>query len=497
MGTYENNIKKAGEILKTQRYYNSIGALMSWDLWQGLPARGRGYRQEVSGYFTKEKLNLISGNETKKVVEYLRELDDSRYENIYHKAAARNLIKNYDRAVKIPVDLQIEMNNFTSEAQLVWKDALSKSDFDLYKPYIKRLFELKTKVAQSINKEQNPFDVLVGDVDEGLTVGRVDRLFSELKIAVVDILNRVREKNEETYDRILNLEVDKETVKRVCTKIVEEAFFDKDKATYWEVIHPVCIGVGPNDIRITTNFNKLFSGIFSMLHECGHGVYEYSSNKEVVDMGIWGGISGAMHESQSRFYENIIGKSPEFWTYFYPMLQEEVKGLRNVDLCDFYGAINRVRPTLRRIEADELTYNLHPIIRFEMEKEYFLGKLSTDDFYEAWNAKYKEYLGIEPQNAKDGVLQDVHWASGHIGYFQSYTLGNIYGGQFRNKMLEDIPDLYARIAKGDFSLLNAWNYENIHQYGNLYSPNDLIVKITGEEIQSKYFIEYLYNKFAV
>jgi carboxypeptidase Taq len=284
-------------------------------------------------------------------------------------------------------------------------------------------------------------------------------------------------------------------IKKVCSTIAEKSFFDKNKATYSEVIHPECIGVGPEDIRITTYFNDLIPSIFSMLHECGHGVYSYSSNEKVVDYGIWGGIHGAMHESQSRFYENLIGKSKEFWQYFYPLLQDEIKEFQNIDLDTFYNGINKVNISAKRLEADELTYSLHPIIRFEIEKEYFEGKLKTDDFYEAWNAKYKEYLGIEPQNDREGILQDIHWAAGLIGYFQSYTLGNIYGGQLRNKMLQDIPDLYQQIANGNFVALNKWNYEKIHQYGKLYSPNELIMKVTGEEIQSKYFVEYLNKKF--
>lgn len=495
MGNYDQSIKNIKEILKVQKYYSSIGALISWDLWQGLPKDGRSYRQEVNGYFVKESLDLLTNNETRKLIEYIRELDDAKYENIYDKAAARTLLKKYDRAIKVPIDLQIEINNFTSEAQMVWKEALNKSDFNLYKPYLKKLFELKTQVAQSIDKTKNPFDVLVNDVDEGLSVSKVDQLFGELKIAIFDLLGRIQEKNENIDNSFLDVSINKDKVKKICTRIVEEAYFDKNKATYSEVIHPVCIGVGPNDIRITTNYDDLMSSIFSMLHECGHGVYEYSSNKQVVDYGLWGGMLGSIHESQSRFYENIIGKSIEFWEYFYPMLQKEVKEFENIDLNTFYRAINKVKPTVKRLKADELTYNLHPIIRFEMEKEYFQGKLKADDFYEAWNAKYKEYLGVEPKNAKEGVLQDVHWASGFIGYFQSYTLGNIYGGQFRHKMLQDIPDLYQQIAKGDFKSLNKWNYENIHQYGNLYTPNELTVKVTGEEIQAKYFIDYLYNKF--
>lgn len=496
MEKYEKSIKKTKEILNIQKYYESIEALMGWDLWQGLPVEGRSYRQEVSGYFIKDSLQLITNSETKKLVEYLRDLDCNKYENIYDKAAARILVKSYDKATKIPVGLQIEMNNFTAEAQMVWREALNKSDFNMYKPYLKRMFELKAQVAQAIDNTKNPFEVLVSDVDEGLTVEKVDQLFKELKYSIIDILGLIKDKHSNIDNSILNVNIDRETIKKIATGIAEETFFDKNKGTYSEVIHPVCIGVGPTDVRITTYFHDLFPSIFSVLHECGHGVYNYSSNEKAVDYGIWGGISGAMHESQSRFYENIIGKSKEFWEHFYPMLQKEVKEFEKIDLDTFYNALNRVEPTLKRLDADELTYSLHPIIRFEMEKEYFEGKLKTDDFYEAWNAKYKEYLGIEPKNAKEGVLQDVHWASGHIGYFQSYTLGNIYGGQFIHKILKDIPDLYNQIANGNFDKLNKWNLENIHQYGNVFTPNELMMKVTGEELQSKYFIEYLNNKFV-
>lgn len=495
MLNYEKNIQKAKEIINTQRYYGSIRALMGWDLWQGLPMDGREYRQEVSGYFIKEQIKLITDYETKKLVEYFRELDEDKYIDLYDKALARMLIKRYDNAVKIPIDLQLEMSSFTSKAQMVWKEALNNSDFDLYKPYLKQMFELKTKVAEAMDNTRKPFDVLVDSVDEGLTVEKVDQLFSELKKGIISILSRIKDKHLAIDNSILKVNSSKDIIRKIGTQIVETAFFDKDKATYWEVIHPVCIGVGPTDIRITTYFNDLFPSIFSVLHECGHGVYSYSSNTKVVEYGLWGGISGAMHESQSRFYENIIGKSKEFWECFYPLLQSEIKEFKEIDLETLYKAINKVEPSLKRLDADELTYSLHPIIRFEMEKDYFDGKLKTEDFEEVWNAKYKEYLGIEPKNAREGVLQDVHWASGHVGYFQSYTLGNIYGGQFRNKMLKDIPDLYEQISKGNFEPLNKWNYENIHQYGDLYTPNELILKVTGEEIKSKYFIEYLEEKF--
>lgn len=492
---YKQNIEKAKEIMNVKRYYESINALMAWDLWQGLSKDGMDYRQKVNRYFVKNYLKLITDSETKEVVEYFRGMDESKYENLYDKAVARILIKSYDNSVKIPIELQLEMNSLTSKAQMVWKEALNKSDFELYKPYLKQMFELKTKIAQAMDKNREPFDVLVGSVDEGMTVEKVDQLFSELKDAIISILSNIKDKHSAIDDSILNVNCSEEKIKKISTHISETAFFDKDKGTYWEVIHPVCIGVGPNDIRITTYFHDLFPSIFSVLHECGHGLYMYSSNSKVVEYGIWDGIPGAMHESQSRFYENIIGKSKEFWECFYPFLQREIKEFEKIDLDTFYRAINKVQPSLKRLDADELTYSLHPIIRFEMEKAYFEGKLKIDDFNEVWNAKYKEYLGIEPKNAREGILQDVHWASGHVGYFQSYTLGNIYGGQFREKLLQDIPDVYQQIANGNFEPLNKWNYENIHQYGNLYTPNELMLKVTGEEVSSKYFIKYLDEKF--
>lgn len=495
MSRYSEKIKKAKDIVNIQMYYDSLKNLMDWDLWQGLPKDGLDYRQKVSGHFKKEQVRMIEDPETKGVVDFFRNQNSDEYENQYDRALVRKLIRNYDNATKVPVDLQLEMDSFIPEAQMAWKTALKKSDFKLYKPYLKKMFELKTRIAYALNKNGRPFDVLVDNADEGLTVNETENLFTELKTAIVDILGRNEDDFKRIDDSILKTDCRKATIKRLCTHIAEKAFFDKNKGTYGEVIHPYSYGVGPSDVRITTHFNELFSSLFGTLHECGHGMYYYGSNEKVVDYGLWGGIPGAVDECMARFYENIIGKSKEFWTHFYPFLEKEIKKFRDVDLDSFYKAINRPMPSLKRIEADELTYSLHPIIRFEIEKDYFEGKIKTDEFSDVWNAKYKEYLGVEPKNAGEGVLQDVHWATGHVGYFQSYALGNIYGGQFRNKMLADCPDILMQISRGDFKELNEWNFKNIQQHGNLYTPKELIHKVTGEELKAKYFIKYLYEKF--
>ena len=232
-----------------------------------------------------------------------------------------------------------------------------------------------------------------------------------------------------------------------------------------------------------------------MLHEGGHARYGYSSNDRAVECGLWGGLSGAMHEGQARFYENIIGKSPEFWRLAYPVAVKHFPYLKDVPMEKFYMAQMKVQPSLHRITADELTYSLHPIIRFEMEKDCFDGKTSTDDFEEIWREKYKETFGLVPKDAREGVLQDIHWASGHIGYFQSYTLGNLYGGQMLHAMKKVLPNFDELVEKGEFAPINQWLYDNVHQFGRAMTPTEVLLHATGEELTETYFLDYLRDKY--
>lgn len=496
MKNYTENIEKAKKFMRIRNYYGSINGLMEWDLWQGLSEEGRPYRYEVQGYFIREALELVTSIETAKQAEYFRGLSASDYANDYDRALGRTVVKLYDRACRVPADLQIELNNFTSKAQMVWREAREKADFNMYRPYLKGLFEIEKRVAEAIDPNRKPFDVLIDEVDEGLSVDKTGQLFSELKSAIVKMLDKIKSSGKFIDDSMLDIAFDKETLKELGIKILTSTGFDTRRGGFAEVLHPVCYGTGPRDARITVNYNNVMHTLFSFLHEGGHGMYNYRSDDRAIEYGIWGGVGGAVHESQSRFYENIIGKSYEFWQCFYPLLQSTFLSLSGVELADFYAAINKVNPSPMRLSADELTYSLHPIIRFEIEKDYFEGRITTDDFREVWNAKYKEYLGVEPDNDREGVLQDVHWASGHVGYFQSYTLGNLWGGQIRHTMLKAIPNVYNEVAKGNFSPLNTWLTDNIHRLGQLYTPKELILKVTGEELKSCYFIDYLNEKYS-
>lgn len=488
-------MEQALEILRHQRYYDSIQGLMGWDLWEGLSKKGQPYRGEVSGYFTRQALAELKSPETRKVVDALKERKPEDFEDIYLKGAAHELCQRYDRAVQVPEDLQVEVRNYTGQAQMVWRDALDKNSFEFYKPTIKGLFELKKRVAEAIDPNRPAFDVLCGTVDKGIDTQRVQQLFAGLKKGIVEIMEQIAPQHEKIDTSVLETPYTHQQRRDAAFEINLLTGFDPDCAHDSQVLHGMCTGVGPRDSRIAISYKGVWGGIFTMLHEGGHARYGYSSNDRAVECSLWGGLSGAMHEGQARFYENIIGKSPEFWRLAYPVAVKHFPYLKDVPMEKFYMAQMKVQPSLHRITADELTYSLHPIIRFEMEKDYFDGKTNTDDFEEIWREKYKETFGLVLKDAREGVLQDIHWASGHIGYFQSYTLGNLYGGQMLHAMKKVLPNFDELVEKGEFAPINQWLYDNVHQFGRAMTPTEVLLHATGEELTETYFLDYLRDKY--
>ena len=263
-------------------------------------------------------------------------------------------------------------------------------------------------------------------------------------------------------------------------------------------VHPFTITLGVGDVCITTSYDEgeLRSALYSCIHEGGHAIYEQNIDPALSGTMLMTGASMGIHESQSRPYENLIGRSRAFWQYFYPEAQKAFPQLKGVPLEAFYRAVNTVQPSLIRIEADELTYSLHIIIRYELEKAIFGGGADVVDLPHMWNAKYKEYLGVEPQNDGEGILQDTHWSGGNFGYFPSYALGNLYSAQFLFAMKRDMPDLESRISEGDFAGMNDWLKQHVHRHGAVYQPGELIRRVTGEPLTAKYFIDYLNEKYA-
>lgn len=491
-------VKKAIEVLKEQRYYDSIQGLMSWDLWEGLSENGQPYRSEVCSFFTKQGVEKMRSSEVADLIKELKTLPDTAYEDPYEKAAVRGLIKRYDELNLIPLELQIRLNNLNSVAQKAWQEAIKLDSFEHYKPYLKELFELKKEIAYAINPEGNPFDVLCDMADEGIDTKEVGVIFNRVKEGIIEILDEIREENEKIDDSSIRFKTDIPRIRDMAVEVNALTGYDYSNGKDSKTVHGMCTEVGPSDCRIAISYlGDPWVGLKTMMHEGGHGRYGHNSCQRAVECGVWGGVSGSTHEGQARFYENMIGRSLPFIKFAYPVIVKHFPKIAQITPEDFYKMLNKVKPGLVRTSADELTYSLHPIIRFEIEKDYFEGKITTDDFERVWNEKYEECFGLTPTSVKNGVLQDIHWASGFIGYFQSYTIGNLYDGQLLHTMLEEHPSFYEDIEKGDFTYVNEFLYTNIHQYGKYrFTPEELLIGATGEKLNPEYYLEYLRNKYV-
>ncbi len=493
--TYEKSLQRVKEISTELSYIRAINALFMWDQWMGLPKEGNEYRQKLQGYVVGKSSEILNSSETKELAKYFSKIDLDTIENDIDKAVIRTFLHKFNYSVNVPVEKNKRLAELSLEAQNAWIKALNEKNYSIFKPYLKELFELRLEISKYIDPNRPPFEVMMDESGEGICLEEVNREFSKLREAIIELVPKITKSTVEIDDSFLKQSFDKDELISFVKFIVEKMGYDINKGAYGEVIHPFTNMFGPKDVRITLNCKSYKFGVFAAIHEAGHAMYGFRGNKEVDEAQLWGGIMGGFHEGQSRFHENIIGKSKEFWQYFYPEAQKRFKQFENVSFDDYYNAINKVQPSLSRILADEVTYSLHPIIRFELEQELIDGKINFDELPQAWNDKYYEYLGIRPENDAEGVLQDIHWSAGMVGYFQSYTLGNIYGGQIRNTLLKAVPNVYDEIAKGNFDPFNNWMTENIHQYGECYTASEIIKRISGESLNADYFIDYLNEKY--
>jgi len=483
-------------LLEEYRYYESASSLFNWDQWLGMPPNGAPYRQKLSGFLSAKAAEVLTGKEALRCAGYCSGLDPASLESDAERGMVRTFLYLYGNLAKIPPEKLAGVTELASKAQLVWQQAHSTADYALFKPYLVEMFALKREIASLVDRDRHPMDVLAGMCDEGIDTAAVSVLLGELREGVSALLRQVLESGVAVDDSCIRQPFDKGEMSDAVRFLAEKTGYDSASGGYGEVIHPFTVMMGPRDARITTNYDSFSFGIFAAIHEAGHAMYAQRSDDDAIACHLWGGNLGAFHESQSRFYENIIGKSKEYWTFFYPEIQRRFPQLETTDLDVFFRAVNKVQPSFKRVLADELTYSLHPIIRFEIERDLFDGRIDFDSLPEIWNDRYEQYLGIRPQNDREGVLQDVHWAMGLIGYFQSYALGNLYGGQFRHRLLMDVPDVYGEIAKGNFEPINGWLTEKIHRHGRIYAPAEIVRRVTGEPLSSRYFLEYLREKYG-
>jgi carboxypeptidase Taq len=478
---------------------SSTQSLLGWDERTKLPPAGGAYRAEQMSYLA----GLIHKRETApEVGQWLAELADSPLSADPHSdvgADIANLRRDYERKTKLPQTLVEELARLAVLGQQVWAEARKDNDFARFQPLLARTIELKRQEAAAIGYDHVPYDALLDEYEPGATTNEVEQVLADLRDQLVPLVSEItssrRRPNLEPLKRRFPIDLQEKLGQRVTAAIG----YDFSAGRLDVTNHPFCTTLGPRDVRLTTRYDEHFlpGALFSTLHEAGHGMYEQGLPAERFGLPTGQAVSLGIHESQSRMWENLVGRSRAFWEHFYHEAQAAFPAaLGGVPLDDFYFAINDVRPSLIRTESDEATYNLHILVRFELEQALLLDELRVPDLPAAWREKYRKYLGIEPPNDADGVLQDVHWSSGAIGYFPTYTLGNLYAAQLFEQADRELGDLHAMFRRGEFLPLRDWLRTKIHSQGRRYPAAELARRITGSPLSHDALMWHLRGKFA-
>lgn len=404
----------------------------------------------------------------------------------------------YTLSTKLPGELVRRFAEVTSRAQAAWVKAKAADDFEGFRPHLEEIVRLNQEKAERYGYEEHMYDALLDQFEPFMKTAEVERLFGGLRDSLVELVGRIAEQTQ-VDDAFLHQVYPVDRQELLGNELLSRLGYEFNRGRLDVSAHPFTTTLGPNDVRITTRYQEdLFaSAVFSTIHEAGHALYELGVDPAYHNTLLGTGTSLGIHESQSRLWENMVGRSREFWSHWFPRVEalfpEQLSG---VDRDRFYRAINRVEPSLIRIEADEVTYSLHVILRFQLEVQLITGELEVKDLPEAWNSTMQELLSITPPSDAKGVLQDVHWSMGAIGYFPTYALGNLYGAQFLNKMLQDVPDAYEQVAGGNLAPILGWLRDRIHRHGAAKSPKELITEVTGEALDPAYFVRYLESKYG-
>ncbi len=474
----------------------SIDAVLGWDERTQLPPAGGEHRAEQSTLLA----GLIHQRWTDpKFGGQLDELSNLAEEEIGPDAAVvvRRLKRLRDKRVKLPQTLVEELARTAILGQQAWQEAREKDDFPSFKPLLERTIELKRQQAECLGYADCPYDALLDEYEPEERSANIGRVLAKLREELVPLVARLQGAVRRPDTSILERTYPADAQDRFARAAAAAIGFDFNRGRLDVTAHPFCTTLGPHDCRITTRYNERFfnPAFFGVLHEAGHGIYEQGLPTEQYGLPTGEAISLGIHESQSRLWENLVGRSPAFWTHFFPLAWQAFPvALHDVKADDFVRAINDVRPSLVRIEADEVTYNLHILIRFELERALLDGNLQAAELPGAWNEKYEQYLGVTPPDNRDGVLQDVHWSAGLIGYFPTYALGNLYASQFFAQADADLGGLAAMFAAGDFRPLFDWLRQNIHRHGQRYTAAELVERVTGRPLSASPLVEHLQNK---
>ena len=498
--------KEYGKLLdmsKELAVVGSAGAILQWDMETKMPPRGVGLKSEQLAWIQKAAHQMLTSPKAGSLIESIQKhkdyggLDNVQKRNVY---LAR---KSYDEATKLPEDLVVAIAKQQTIGVNVWKKAKAAKDWKLFMPELAKIKELKEKEAtllMDIKSAKEPYDAMIDSFEPRMTAVNITRIFDEMKRGLIHGMKKVMDQDQPNVDFLVR-PVPEDIQVKIGEDMAEFMLYDiKSEMAGGRIDtteHPFTTGYY-TDVRITTNYheNRFISSIYAILHEGGHALYEQGLPMEWMYTSTGMSTSYGVHESMSRFIENMVGRSPEFWGYYMPRLRELTGDtFKDISEEQMLKAANYVTPSKIRIEADEVTYGMHIIIRFEIERDLFNGDLEVSELPQVWNQKYEDYLGVEIKDDSEGVMQDTHWAAGLFGYFPSYALGNIYDGVWLAKLERDLPEWKHHIANGSFGETKEWLRENVYKYGNLYDPEDLVEHVTGSKLVVKPFINYLEQKF--
>ena len=478
---------------------SSIESVLGWDEWVNMPSKGAFWRAEQSAYlsgtthrkFTNPRVGELLA--TAESVNFTSDLLCDEAVNL------REWRRKYDRQTKVPAELVEELTRTTVVAQGHWAEAREKSEFGLFAPDLKKIIDLVRRQADYIGYEETPYDALLDMYEPGEKTANIQHIFAALRDELIPLVQAISESSKCPNVEILHREypVDRQ---RILGEAASAAVgLDYSASRLDTSTHPFSTNFGPGDQRITTRYNTRFfnESFFGTMHETGHALYEQNLPEVAFGTPRGEAVSLGIHEAQSRTWENFVGRSRPFWQYYFPRTQQMFPAvLSDVSAEEFYFAVNEVKPSLIRVEADEVTYNLHIMLRFEIEQAIIAGDLPVNDIPGVWNELFEDYVGIPVPDDSQGCLQDIHWAFGGFGYFSTYALGNLYGAQFFVKAREDMPALEGQIANGEFKPLLDWLRTHIYSQGMRYSAADLVQHVTGKPLSHEPLVAYLRSKFG-
>jgi len=486
--------EKLEKINEREAAYDAALTLLQYDNETQAPIGAIENTSKIIGILSMEAYNLIVNDEVKNL---LIELNEEKDLNEKQRKIVEKMKKEFDDMEKIPPNEYQEFTELVTKASSSWSDAKDKKDFKIFEEDLRNILVFQKKFAGYCKKEnQGDYDYYLNENDEGFGVKECDEFFLKMKETIVPLMKEIKDKNDDIRDDFLYRSYDIGQQKEFCDMIAKYIGFDSEYGITGETEHPFTTSLHNKDVRFTNHFheNQFMSACFSAIHEGGHALFEMGVSDEYAMTPLGQIDSMAIHESQSRLYENNIGRSIEFWTPIWPSTVEMFpEQLSDVTLEEFIKAINKSYPSLIRTEADELTYSLHILIRYEIEKMMMDGSVDVSELPKIWNEKYEEYLGVVPKDDSEGVLQDIHWTSG-VGYFPSYSVGSAISAQIMHQMKKDI-DVNELLLKGDMDVIRNYLKDNVHQYGSYKKPKEVLKDLTGEEFNPQYYIDYLSEKY--